>query len=215
MRRVLTPEILDSLPFDDPRAVRSREDLRRVNALMGNQRWLWRQVQELSKTGRRWGELGAGSGEMASRLAKNGVPCTGFDLNDRPKSVPASVDWVTGDCRETLQQWEGEGLVGSLILHHFDEADLAKLGGLFANYEVLVFAEPLRTRLAKLLGYLLLPFVGEVTRHDMMVSIEAGFLPGELPRLLNLEKGWRWYELTTWRGGLRSLAVRTSSSEAT
>jgi len=30
------PELLDELPPDDPRAVHSRGDLRRVNKLMGN-----------------------------------------------------------------------------------------------------------------------------------------------------------------------------------
>ena len=36
MQRQLTPELLDELPADDPRAVHSRGDLRRVNRLMGN-----------------------------------------------------------------------------------------------------------------------------------------------------------------------------------
>ena len=37
MQRRVEPELLDALPADDPRAVRSREDLRRINRLMGNQ----------------------------------------------------------------------------------------------------------------------------------------------------------------------------------
>src|SRR5689334_21301573 len=36
MRRVVQSEILDDLPADDPRAIHSRGDLRRVNWLMGN-----------------------------------------------------------------------------------------------------------------------------------------------------------------------------------
>ena len=36
--RVLEPEWLDALPHEDPRARRSRRDLVRVNALMGNDR---------------------------------------------------------------------------------------------------------------------------------------------------------------------------------
>ena len=40
--RVLEPEWLDELPPQDPRAVRSRADLRRVNWLMGNARLIAR-----------------------------------------------------------------------------------------------------------------------------------------------------------------------------
>jgi hypothetical protein len=36
VKRLVQPEILDTLPPDDPRALRSRRDLRRVNAWMGN-----------------------------------------------------------------------------------------------------------------------------------------------------------------------------------
>ena len=49
MPRVLAPEILDHLPVDHPAARRSRRDLRLANALMGNHRWLGR---ELRRTGR-------------------------------------------------------------------------------------------------------------------------------------------------------------------
>ena len=38
--RVVIPELLDHLPADEPEALRSRRDLRRVNWLMGNERWL-------------------------------------------------------------------------------------------------------------------------------------------------------------------------------
>ena len=35
LARRVEPEMLDTLPADDPRAVRSRSDLRRVNRIMG------------------------------------------------------------------------------------------------------------------------------------------------------------------------------------
>ena len=34
--RRLEPELLDQLPADDPRAMRSRRDLKRINAWMNN-----------------------------------------------------------------------------------------------------------------------------------------------------------------------------------
>jgi hypothetical protein len=49
------------------------------------------------------------------------------------------------------------------------------------------------------------PFCGKVTRHDLHVSIDAGFVSGELSRLLGLES-WHVEESVDWRGSLRLLA---------
>jgi hypothetical protein len=43
VERVVKPEILDDLPMDDPSARASRADLRRINFLMGNERWILKQ----------------------------------------------------------------------------------------------------------------------------------------------------------------------------
>ena len=45
MERSLQAELLDELPANDPRAVGSRHDLRRINALMGNARLMARAVR--------------------------------------------------------------------------------------------------------------------------------------------------------------------------
>ncbi|MCU0753184.1 MAG: hypothetical protein MUC40_09220 [Akkermansiaceae bacterium] len=45
--RIVEPEILDHLPHDDPAARRSRLDLRRINFLMGNERWILRVLGRL------------------------------------------------------------------------------------------------------------------------------------------------------------------------
>ena len=45
MTRRVEPELLDELPASDPRAVRSRQDLRRVNAWMGNARIMARALR--------------------------------------------------------------------------------------------------------------------------------------------------------------------------
>ena len=42
LKRTVIPELLDHLPADDPHAMRSRRDLRRINFLMGNERWIRR-----------------------------------------------------------------------------------------------------------------------------------------------------------------------------
>ncbi|MEM6280014.1 MAG: hypothetical protein AAF733_11080, partial [Verrucomicrobiota bacterium] len=61
-KRLVIPEILDSLSHEDPAAQRSRRDLRLVNVLMGNYRWI---LERMRSSGvQEWIEVGAGSGKL-------------------------------------------------------------------------------------------------------------------------------------------------------
>ncbi len=211
IRREVVDEILDHLPHDDPKAIRSRRDLRLINALMGNERWIARQIKKHA-LGQTVAELGAGRGEMCARLADGGNSVVGYDLQPRPEGLSPEVSWQEGDFFDFFEKGDyPEIMVGSLILHHFEADALSRLGKFFEACEVLVFAEPLRTAIALREGQLMLPLVNSVTRHDMIVSIRAGFLPGELPELLGLRAGWDWEEKVTLRGGLRSVGRRLKS----
>lgn len=211
MKREVLPEILDELADDDPRARRSRRDLRLINALMGNERWIGRLLAQDAKDVWTLAELGAGKGELLARLARKGRICSGFDLVPRPLSLPAGVWWEEGDFFQLLKENSAEIVVGSLILHHFQEDALRQLGRLLENRRLLVFAEPLRSGMALVEGYTLFPFVNDVTRHDMITSIRAGFTSGELAEKLALRGEWVWEETTTLRGGLRAIARRAQT----
>ena len=206
LEREVVPEILDSLPADDPEAVRSRRDLRRIDGLMGNSRWILSALSELPREGDVH-ELGSGEGGLLGRLAEAGFEAHGYDLAPRPLGLPESVGWQQCDLLKSDDSFHG-AVVASLFLHHFEEADLAHLGRRLARADLLAFAEPLRCGLALAGGYALVPFVGRVTRHDMMVSIRAGFRPGELPRALGLSENWVVEESQTLLGGYRLLAKR-------
>jgi len=201
MERVVQAEILDSLAGDDRRALRSRRDLRLINFLMGNERWILGQL----KGGERVVELGAGAGDLTRKLAE-GHEVTGLDLQGAPKGLEGS--WVEGDLFETLGRVGGEVVVANLILHHFQDEDLARLGELLGSRRRLLIVEPWRSRVALAEGLGLFPFVNGVTRHDMMVSIRAGFRRGELARLLGLGEDWVWREEVSLLGGIRVLAWR-------
>jgi hypothetical protein len=100
-------------------------------------------------------------------------------------------------------------LVANLFLHHFDGAMLRELGRRCDGYEVLLFNEPDRARLPLMLGSLMHPLVNHVTRHDMRVSILAGFRRGEIQRMMGLAAdNWRIAETSTWRGARRVIAWR-------
>lgn len=207
MKRVVVPEILDDLPMDDPAAQASRKDLRRINFLMGNERWIIRQLSTRPDIhDAKIVEWGAGDGGLTAKLAKLGN-VTALDLVGKPQSISDDVEWIQGDIFKT--ELTGDILVTNLFLHHFEGDALLKLGEKAKGFDYLIGVEPWRSSLALMQGRMLLPFVSRVTRHDMIVSIKAGFESGELAQGLDLsEDDWDIKEAVCLRGGLRWMAKR-------
>lgn len=210
--RVVKPEILDYLPAHDREAQRSRRDLRRINFLMGNERWVCRTLRKFPEpAGRGIVELGAGDGVLAGKLARifPSAPVTACDLAPRPAGLDVRVVWRQGDLLADAAALGGGVLVANLFLHHFEDQALRDLGRICGGFEVVVFNEPDRAMLPHMLGAMIWPMVNRVTRHDMHVSIFAGFSAGEVPEQLGLDgETWRFRETSTWRGGRRVLGWR-------
>ena len=210
--RVIRPEILDHLPSSDSRAGRARRDLRTINALMGNVRWIGRALGDAMKNSAlpptaRLVELGAGDGRLCRKVVSwfPSARITGLDLAPRPPDLPKTISWRQGDLLDSFPRCEGECVFGGMILHHFRDDQLSKLGETASGYRALCFCEPWRARFPHLLGLLIRPLCGSVTRHDLPASIDAGFVRGELPQALGL-KSWEIRESIDWRGSLRLLA---------
>jgi SAM-dependent methyltransferase len=204
--RLIVPEILDSLDPADPRAIRSRADLRLIDWYLGNTRWLVRQLKAQSPALDRILEIGAGEGRLCCRiqeaLPKSSV--TGLDLIARPDNLSSNIQWIRGDFFQSLRQLDADACVGSLILHHFSNETLRDLGQQLRSYRVIAFCEPLRSRVPLLLSGLSSFAMSEVTRHDMPASIRAGFRRGELVSSLGLDpRSWKISESCDWRGSLR------------
>lgn len=211
MERRVEPEILDGLDPDDPEALRSRRDLALINGLMGNHAWILRVLAGRPELAAGVVEWGAGDGGLLMRLARAfpGVPLAGVDLAPRPAGLAGAIGWRTGDVFDHAVDARGGVLVANLFLHHFEADQLGRLGGNLAGFRALCLVEPYRWEGALVAGAMMSPFVNRVTRHDMRVSIEAGFQPGELPTWLGLDPGcWEISERSSWRGGLRVLASR-------
>ena len=204
--RKLTPELLDHLPHDDPGALRSRADLRRINFFMGNERWI---ASMIPAGTRHITELGAGDGHLLARLAAKHpqAEITAYDLAPRPAHLPSSVKWTQGDLFTEAPPAHGGTLIANLFLHHFTDTQLRHLGEWMRGFDTLLISEPLRARLSVFLGKLAIPFIHPITRHDMRVSIEAGFRHGEIPAALGL--GQRVRETVSWRGSIRIFAEKS------
>jgi len=220
MRRDVQPEILDRLAPDDPKAIRSRRDLRRVNAFMGNPGLIASALGRSRSARRHVVELGAGDGSVLLRVAKRLGPLHGrirAVLVDAQPSVSADtlavfrtlgwdVEVQPSDVFDWLLRPKAEiadVMLANLFLHHFRDPELATLlAGVSRQSRRFIACEPLRSRTA-LTGASLLIFIGcnAVTRHDAVVSVRAGFRSQELSALWPNEPGWQLHE---HRGGLFS-----------
>jgi len=215
--RSIQPEILDSLPHDHPAALRNRRDLRLINFLMGAERWFARTLRRVSAPRDSFLEIGAGTGELGRSLAKAIAPVryTGLDLWPRPHDWPDHWRWLQTDLLD-FQSYAGESVViGNLILHQFEAAELAGIGRMMQQHaRVIVFSEPARRKMHVWQIRLLAPIsLSAVAKHDACVSIQAGFLGEELPMALGLDRrNWKWTITTGFRGYYRMVAVRRSRS---
>jgi hypothetical protein len=200
--RRLEPEWLDHLPAADPRAARSRRDLVRVNALMGNAGIVRSELRRLGCV-ESIAEIGAGDGVFLARALRplQGKPPK-VVLVDR-QSVPHAVDGHTrfdvADVFEWLDDPRGEAfdvIIANLFLHHFADAELRRmLEGVSRRARAFIACEPRRSAVA-LSGAHLLGLVGcnEVTRHDAVVSVRAGFCGDEIGALWPSGASWSWEE---------------------
>jgi len=229
MMRVLEPELLDTLPADDPAAVRSRADLRRLNRVMGTVALLRRPLDRLltSSGARRIVEIGCGDGSLMLRLAEGlsaRHPGLRVDLLDQapvvaPKTLDAltALGWsprvVTADVFAHFREPVDEApalIVANLFLHHFEDAQLSALFAALAPHAAgLLALEPRRSGFA-LLGARLVGLLGcnAVTRHDAVASVRAGFRETELTALWPGDPAWRFDESTAGLFSHRLIARR-------
>ena len=214
MRRVLQSELLDHLPPADPRAVRSRADLRRLNFLMGHARILSRVLRDHLPQAQfrsrplRLVELGAGDGTLLLQVARQwsapGVTAEVL-LLDRQELVStntrrafAALHWAIETVATDVIAWLEQPspavdvILANLFLHHFPDQALAALLRLAAaRTNLFIACEPRRSPLAltaaRGLGLL---GCNSITRHDAVVSVRAGFVGRELSALWGSNANW-------------------------
>jgi hypothetical protein len=237
MARVVEPEWLDHLPADDPRAIRSRGDLRRINRWMSATRLLGEALDPLmaGRMNARIVELGAGDGTLLLRLARsraNAWPSVTLDLLDmQPIVAPATLakygelGWAANVVRADVFDWlrdtstdndadadpnEAPIIVANLFLHHFEDPGLSELlHGIAARARAFVCVEPRRSLIA-LFGSHLLGAIGcnAITRHDAVVSVRAGFATQDLSQHWPADAAWDLREHAAGLFSHRLIAAR-------
>jgi len=213
LSRTVLPEALDSLAEDDPTAVRSRRDLRRVHRAMGTRSILLRAMREMTAARSahaplRMLELGAGDGSLmlgvAGALAKEWprVELTLLDrqalIDHRTLDAYARLGWTAVPAVADVNEWAGatadplrrggagwDWVLANLFLHHFDAVQLAVLmRAISGRTDRFLACEPRRGRFA-LAGSHLIGAIGAnaVTRQDAVLSVHAGFTGQEMTAL--------------------------------
>jgi hypothetical protein len=229
MTRKLQPELLDLLPPQDRGAIRSRQDLYRLNLLMAHPRLVHEALLTAGspQTPARLVELGAGDGRFALRLAGLLVerwPSLRAILVDRLAIVEdrtrqgfAQLGWpcetICADIFEWLDQAAvepGDWIVANLFLHHFADHDLRRLLEMVAaRCTIFVACEPRRAPGVLMFSWLVrLIGCNSVTRHDAAASVRAGFRHRELTDLWPRRRTWRATEREA--GRFSHLFVATS-----
>ncbi|MEM9280885.1 MAG: class I SAM-dependent methyltransferase [Verrucomicrobiota bacterium] len=226
MKRSLTPEILDHLPPDDPGAIASRKDLVRINRLLGHRRFMAQALRALPEQPRSILELGAGEGTLLLQtlqrtdLLRDGGQLTFLDLvdliHDSTHQAYAQLGWsshsVTGDVFQEMPS--ADLILANLFLHHFEPKPLrALLSAVQERCSAFIAIETARNPFA-VAGAKLLGLIGchRVTRHDAVVSAQAGFSGRELSSLWLWENsaGWTCQEGAVSPFTHRFVAVRSS-----
>ena len=233
--RASSPSCSTSFPPNDPRALRSRRDLRRVNRIMGLARDLAASARHgrgrvaaaprRARCGRR--HLDAASGaRRARRWPGRRSRCSTcsrvVDAHDARRDYGSSVgtvEVVAADVFDWLEHSPpGRDAVvfANLFVHHFDRRALRDCSRALRRIApAFVCCEPRRSRAVALVGSHLLGLIGcnDVTRHDAVISVHAGFRERELTAAWPSAAG-RWHLAETPAGAVQSLFVARRSRDA-
>ena len=202
--------MLDLLPQDDPRAMRSRRDLRRINAWM-LQGWIMRRLlaTPAAQRPRTVLELGGGDGTLMLKVARRMASEWGdvtlllLDRHDvvssKTRDAFGTLGWkvesIVGDVFQVLlhpMERPIDLIVANLFLHHFQPEQLTWLTERAAKLApTFVACEPRRGRLP-LQACRMLWAIGcsDISRHDALTSVRAGFCGKELSALWPNRRNW-------------------------
>lgn len=212
MKRLVTPELLDELPADDPRAIRSRADLRRLNRLMRHVPMLGGALKtNLPRPPAHLVEIGAGDGSLLLAVARQLCPTwpgVHVSLVDRQKTVSVetlasfqklgwTVEAIVADAFDWLNgERPYDVIFTNLFLHHFADEKLSELLCLIAARTGFFIAFETRRTWPSFVVSRLLGLIdcNAVTRNDAVLSMKAGFRDQELSALWPKDGDWRLEE---------------------
>ena len=226
--RRVQAELLDTLAPDDPRAIWSRSDLRCINRLMATHSLIRKPLDRILRgsTEVRLVELGAGDGQLLLRIARQhaqGWPKINLQLLDLQPIISKqtladfrTLDWNVEVIRADVFDWlcqpsaTAPVIVANLFMHHFEDEQLrVLLSGIAARASAFLCCEPRRSRLALISSHLLgVLGCNDVTQHDAVRSVHAGFSKTALTDLWPQADDWSLHEGRAGMFSHRFVAVK-------
>ena len=213
-RRCLGPDLLDQLPADDPRAVRSRRDIKIINTIMGQPGIMAHTLlRHCPHNPRLLMDLGSGDGTFMLRVARrlasrwqrvhvillDRVGIVSEETRRGFKALGWEVETVADDVFAYLQRQRStlvDVITANLFIHHFPSAELTRLLALVAaSTRTFVACEPRRGLLPSL-GSRMLWAVGcsPVSVQDSIVGVRAGFRDNEISASWPRDERWATHE---------------------
>ncbi len=195
MRRVVTPEILDTDSAPPPDVQRTLADLRRINRWFGGirttRRMLLHVIERTRQTSFTLLDVGAGSGDVSINAARQlrANALVDVTLLDRmPSHLPRNGERkVTGDALALpFRNGSFDLVTCSLFIHHLEPDQVIR----FVNEalrvaKVAVLLNDLRREPMHLaLMYAGYPLFGAITIHDGIASVRRSYTPAELHSIL-------------------------------
>lgn len=227
--RRVEPELLDHLDAHDPRAQRSRNDLRRLHRAMATLTVLERALHRATSKSppQTIVELGAGDGSLMLRLAHRCAarwPGVHVTLLDRlnviaPRTLDAlrKLGWTPRVLAMDVFDWLkgaeanlADVVFANLFVHHFSNEPLGRLmAGIEQRCRVFFCCEPRRSALPLAGSHLIgLLGAGPVTRQDAVSSVHAGFRGHELSAYWPNQSAWLLQENSAGPFSHGFLAIR-------
>jgi len=208
-KRLILPELLDSLPPDQARA--SLRDLVRINRHWGGHSTLRSLLRETVPDGRQTFsvlDVGAASGDMGACIRQWYPAATVTALDYAPSHLGRSPERrVAGDAfRLPFRPASFDYVFCSLFLHHFRDEQVVKLltafGGIARKAVLVIDLE--RNPIPYYFMAWSRPLLGwdPVTVHDGAISVEAAFRRKELEHLAR-QAGLRNPRARTYRPAFR------------
>lgn len=188
MARPHIAELLDLGAAPRAEVARSLADLRRINRWLGGRSVLLRML-EAERLGRfSLLDVGAGSGDLGAAVLAR-FPDARVVLCDlKPRHLETTLPRVAAAAeRLPFRDASFDFVAASLFLHHFHNADAARLLGLFGRLarRAVLINDLERHWFPMLFIRLAAPVFARsyITRHDAVASIRQAFLPRELREL--------------------------------
>ncbi len=209
--RNIEAEILDALAPDDPRAIRARRDLKRVNAVMLQSRIMTRLLRWCCRGTRPRLLIELGGGDctfvvsLAWRLAQDWPGLTVVSVDRQSNVAPEVIDsvrnfgWRLEAVKADVFEFFARGGAGSagvvmanLFLHHLSAESLhALFAAAQPHAEAFAACEPRRSAFGLLSSRLVWAIgCGEVARYDAVASVRAGFRDHEISASFPIHERW-------------------------